>query len=45
MAAGLRRSRRVVRRANDRDALLLALVENVVREDLNPVERRAATRR
>ncbi len=38
MAAGLTTVPAVVRNAADRDALLLAIVENVVREDLNPVE-------
>jgi ParB family transcriptional regulator, chromosome partitioning protein len=38
MAAGLTTVPAVVRNAPDRDALLLAIVENVVREDLNPVE-------
>jgi ParB family chromosome partitioning protein len=37
-AAGLTTIPAVVRNAPDRDALLLAIVENVVREDLNPVE-------
>lgn len=38
IAAGLTTIPAVVRNAPDRDALLLALVENVVREDLNAVE-------
>jgi len=38
MAAGLTTVPAVVRNAPDRDALLLAIVENVVREDLNAVE-------
>ena len=38
MAAGLTTIPAVVRNAPDRDALLLAIVENVVREDLNAVE-------
>ena len=38
IAAGLTTVPAVVRNAPDRDALLLAIVENVVREDLNPVE-------
>jgi ParB family transcriptional regulator, chromosome partitioning protein len=38
IAAGLTTIPAVVRNAPDRDALLLAIVENVVREDLNPVE-------
>jgi ParB family chromosome partitioning protein len=37
-AAGLATIPAVVREAEDRDALLLALVENVAREDLSPVE-------
>jgi len=37
-AAGLTTIPAVVRNPPDRDALLLAIVENVVREDLNPVE-------
>jgi ParB family chromosome partitioning protein len=32
----------VVREADDRDSLLLGLVENIAREDLSPVEKRAA---
>jgi len=36
--AGLATLPAVVRDADDRDSLLLALVENVVREDLSPVE-------
>jgi ParB family chromosome partitioning protein len=36
--AGLATVPAVVRHADDRDSLLLALVENVVREDLSPVE-------
>ncbi len=38
MAAGLMTIPAVVRTSADRDALLLAIVENVVREDLNAVE-------
>ncbi len=38
VAAGLTTIPAVVRNAPDRDALLLAIVENVVREDLNAVE-------
>jgi ParB family chromosome partitioning protein len=38
MAAGLTTMPAIVRNAPDRDALLLAIVENVVREDLNAVE-------
>ncbi len=37
-AAGLATIPALVREAEDRDALLLALVENVAREDLSPVE-------
>ncbi len=37
-AAGLPTVPAVVRQADDRDSLLLALVENVAREDLSPVE-------
>ena len=36
--AGLATVPAIVREADDRDALLLALVENVAREDLSPVE-------
>jgi ParB family transcriptional regulator, chromosome partitioning protein len=36
--AGLERIPAIVREADDRDSLLLALVENVVREELSPVE-------
>ena len=36
--AGLKTVPAVVRQADDRDSLLLALVENVAREDLSPVE-------
>jgi ParB family chromosome partitioning protein len=36
--AGLTRMPAVVRQADDRDSLLLALVENVAREQLSPVE-------
>ncbi len=36
--AGLRTLPALVREADDRDSLLLALVENVAREDLSPVE-------
>src|SRR4051812_10866754 len=36
--AGLASIPAIVRRADDRDALLLALVENVAREDLNAVD-------
>ncbi len=36
--AGLKTLPAVVRHANDRDSLLLALVENVAREQLTPVE-------
>jgi ParB family chromosome partitioning protein len=37
-AAGLRTIPAVIRRADDRGSLLLAIVENVVREDLNSIE-------
>jgi ParB family chromosome partitioning protein len=37
-AAGLATIPALVREADDRDALLIALVENVAREDLSPVE-------
>lgn len=37
-AAGLSRIPAILRTADDREALLLAIVENVVRADLNPVE-------
>lgn len=37
-AAGLARIPAILRAADDREALLLAIVENVVRADLNPVE-------
>jgi ParB family chromosome partitioning protein len=37
-AAGLTRIPAILRDADDREALLLAIVENVVRADLNPVE-------
>ena len=36
--AGMKTVPAVVRQADDRDSLLLALVENVAREDLSPVE-------
>jgi ParB family chromosome partitioning protein len=36
--AGLERIPAIIRRADDRDRLELALVENLVREDLNPIE-------
>ncbi|MFM7551368.1 MAG: ParB/RepB/Spo0J family partition protein [Actinomycetota bacterium] len=36
--AGLKTVPAIVRRADERQTLILALVENVVREDLNPVE-------
>lgn len=36
--AGLKTVPAIVRRADERQTLILALVENVVREDLNPIE-------
>jgi ParB family chromosome partitioning protein len=41
-AAGLRTIPAVVRDANDRQTLVLALVENIQREDLNPMEEAAS---
>jgi ParB family chromosome partitioning protein len=43
--AGLDRIPAVVRDVPDEDALALALIENVQREDLNPIEEAAALRR
>jgi ParB family chromosome partitioning protein len=45
MKAGLERVPVVVREANDHEALQLALVENLQREDLNPIEEAAGYRR
>jgi ParB family transcriptional regulator, chromosome partitioning protein len=45
MKAGLDRVPVVVREANDLEALQLALVENLQREDLNPIEEAAGYRR
>ena len=45
MKAGLRRVPVVVREASDREALQLALVENLQREDLNPIEEANGYRR
>ena len=41
-AAGLKTVPAVVREANDRQTLVLALVENIQREDLNPMEEAAS---
>jgi len=43
--AGLERVPVVIRQATDREALELALVENIQREDLNPLDEAAAYRR
>jgi ParB family chromosome partitioning protein len=40
--AGLRTIPAIVRQADDRESLILALTENVAREDLNPVEQARA---
>jgi ParB family transcriptional regulator, chromosome partitioning protein len=40
--AGLRTIPAIVRQADDRESLILALAENVAREDLNPVEQARA---
>jgi ParB family chromosome partitioning protein len=45
MKAGLIRVPVVVREASDRDALQLALIENLQREDLNPIEEATGYRR
>jgi ParB family transcriptional regulator, chromosome partitioning protein len=45
MKAGLTRVPVVVREASDRDALQLALIENLQREDLNPIEEATGYRR
>lgn len=42
---GLKQIPAIVREANDREMLELALVENIFREDLNPLERAEAYRR
>ncbi len=43
--AGLKEIPAIVREATDREMLELALVENIFREDLNPIERAEAYRR
>ena len=45
MKAGLERVPVVVREASDHDALQLALIENLQREDLNPIEEATGYRR
>jgi ParB family transcriptional regulator, chromosome partitioning protein len=45
MKAGLHRVPVVVREASDHDALQLALIENLQREDLNPIEEATGYRR
>jgi ParB family transcriptional regulator, chromosome partitioning protein len=45
MKAGLNRVPVVVREASDHDALQLALIENLQREDLNPIEEASGYRR
>jgi ParB family transcriptional regulator, chromosome partitioning protein len=45
MKAGLTRVPVVVREASDHDALQLALIENLQREDLNPIEEASGYRR
>ena len=45
MKAGLNRVPVVVREASDHDALQLALIENLQREDLNPIEEATGYRR
>jgi ParB family transcriptional regulator, chromosome partitioning protein len=45
MKAGLNRVPVVVREASDHDALQLAMIENLQREDLNPIEEAAGYRR
>jgi ParB family chromosome partitioning protein len=45
MKAGLSTVPVVVRQASDRDALQLALIENLQREDLNPIEEATGYRR
>ena len=45
MKAGFTTVPVVVRQANDRDALQLALIENLQREDLNPIEEATGYRR
>jgi ParB family chromosome partitioning protein len=45
MKAGLTKVPVIVREASDRDSLQLALIENIQREDLNPMEESRAFRR